>query len=87
MKRIPDQRSTPRLVGAWAWWMTQCLVITGLQLIPGVYATSDYPRRPRRDCSDLRLAEYDREDARDRAQSQWRSVRTRIQRLLRRTNR
>ena len=92
MKRIPDQRSTPRLAGAWVWWVAQCVIITAAQLIPGNYTVPRYPRRPRRDCSDLRLAERDQEDARQRRQrranrlrSRWRSARTRARRLLRRT--
>ena len=85
MRDIPDERSTPRLVGAWAWWVAQCVIITAAQLIPDNYAMPKYPRRPRRDCSDLRLARRDREEARDRARSRWRKTRNRTRRLLRRT--
>ena len=46
MRDIPDERSTPRLVGAWVWWVAQCVVITGAQLIPDNYAVPKYPRRP-----------------------------------------
>ncbi|MFT4201922.1 hypothetical protein [Gordonia sp. (in: high G+C Gram-positive bacteria)] len=59
MGEIPDRRSTPRLVAAWFWWLAQCVVITVVQLLPGAGA-ADYPRVPRRDCSDLRHARYER---------------------------
>ena len=86
MRRISDQRSTPRLVGAWVWWVAQCVIIVAIQLVPGAATAGEWPRIPRRDCLDLRLAERDREEARDRARPRWRKARTRARRLLRRTN-
>ena len=85
MGRIPDQRSTLRLVGAWVWWVAQCVIVVAIQLVPGAASAGEWPRIPRRDCSDLRLAERDREEFRDRARSRWRKARTRTRRLLRRT--
>lgn len=92
MRRIPDQRSTPRLAAAWVWWTVQCLIIIGLSLIPHADAPLDFPRIPRRDCSDLRLAERDREDTRARRQrfaartrSRWQAIRARLHRLTHRT--
>ncbi|MCK5755971.1 MAG: hypothetical protein KAH46_25025, partial [Mycobacterium sp.] len=81
MRRIPDRRSTLRLVAAWAWWTAQCVIIVAIQLVPGAASAGEWPRIPRRDCSDVRLAERDREDARDRARSRWRKARTLARRL------
>lgn len=91
MKRIPDQRSVPRLVAAWVWWVAQCVAIVAIQLVPGAASAGEWPRIPRRDCSDLRLAERDREEARDRlraianrARSRARGARTSLRRIGRR---